>query len=117
MKHALLIISAAFSVTLAIILGLRISADALAVIVGVILGVLAGVPTTLLVVFVFMRRQSHAEQSRYPAAQHPPVVVINTNDKPPGGSPAALPPPYPLSGTRKWTVVGDEETGSPGTEG
>lgn len=112
MKRGLLFISFAFSISLALILGLRISSDALAVIIGVILGVLASLPTTLLLVFVSSRQQNKLNQPPYPPGQHPPVVVINASDKPPAYAPSALPPAYPANGTRRWTVIGDEETDS-----
>jgi len=111
-KRGLFIISLIFSVTFAVILGLRVSTDALAVITGVVLGVVASVPTTLLVIYFLFRQRDKADQLPYPPAQHPPVVVINASDKPQGYAPPALPPVYPSNGGRKWTVIGDEETDS-----
>ena len=52
MKRSFLIIGVIFVITLAVVFGLRASADAMAVVIGVILGVAAGIPTTLLLVFV-----------------------------------------------------------------
>ncbi len=112
MKRVLLLTSATFSVTLAIILGLRVSTDALAVMVGVILGILASLPMTLLLAYFLLRHRPQNEQGAYPSGQYPPVVVINGGDKGASYGPPALPPTYAASGGRKWTVIGEEETGT-----
>jgi len=110
MKRSLLIIGVAFVVTLAVIFGIRASADALAVVLGVILGVLASVPTTFLVTYL-LTRSRHETRPSYPAqqlSQQPPVVVINAPDKPAISSPVT-PVNSPAPG-RKWTVIGDSDT-------
>lgn len=111
MKRGLLIVGVTFAIVLAIMFGTRVSADALAVIVGVVLGIVASVPTTLMVIFI-MTRQRQLDKSWPQVAQQPPVVVINATDKPalaPSANPA-LALPYPSDPTRKWTVIGDTET-------
>ena len=113
MKRSLLIIGIAFAVTLAIVFGTRVSADALAVIVGVILGILAGIPTTLLVIFIMTRQRPGLNSGASPyMSSQPPVVVINAADRPAMAAPAtpALALPYSTEPTRKWTVIGDMET-------
>jgi hypothetical protein len=114
MKRAILIMGLTFMVTLAIIFGLRVSADALAVVIGVILGIVASVPTTALVVYMLMRPRANYQQQVPPQAfQQPPVVVINASD--PNRQLGAAPPPsWPSPGptvqARKWTVIGDTDT-------
>ena len=111
MKRGLIVIGAAFAITLALTLGFRVSADALAVMVGVSLGIIASIPTTMLVIFVMTRQQSRLEKNMTHFPQQPPVVVVNAADKPQGHPPTpALPPPYSTNGARKWTVIGDIET-------
>ena len=108
MKRSFLIISVVFMITLAVIFGFRASADAIAVVIGVILGVAAGIPTTLLILFVLMRQNGKSDASVQQSSQ-PPVIVINAGDKPQAytpSPPALLPPP---NGGRKWTVIGDTE--------
>jgi hypothetical protein len=108
MKRSFLIIGIAFVITLALVFGLRASADAMAVVIGVILGVAAGIPTTLLILFVLMRQHGKPDPSVHPSSQ-PPVIVINAGDKPQAYTPQ--PPallPAPNSG-RKWTVIGDTQ--------
>jgi hypothetical protein len=50
-RFILLILGLAFVVTLAVIIGQRLSAEAMAVMVGVVAGVAASIPTSLLVVW------------------------------------------------------------------
>ena len=108
-KRIVAVFSTLFVITLAIIFGLRVSADALGVIIGVILGIMASVPTTLLLVFI-LARQHKAERPPYGLPQQPPVIIVNGPDKPAGyTSPPALPIPYQTNGHRRWTVIGDEE--------
>ena len=115
MKRSFLILGIVFTITLAFIFGTRVSADALAVIVGVILGILAGIPTTALVIFMLSRqRQGLNLGSSAQTTSQPPVIVINATDRASltSPSPPALSLPYPTEPTRKWTVIGDSETES-----
>lgn len=106
MKRALLIMGICFSVTLAIVFGVRVSADALAVIIGIVLGVASTVPTTLMTVYLLTRHR--ASQNPPVLPYQPPVVVINTPDKPGLTQPAASLPTLPTP--RQWTVIGDTDT-------
>jgi hypothetical protein len=113
MKRGLLFTVLAFVITLAVVFGLRASADALAVIIGVILGVVASVPTTFLITYALLRSGQHQlpPPGHHPfPAQQPPVVVINAPEKPAIMAAPTLPMLTPASQARKWTVIGDEET-------
>jgi len=110
MKKGLLIIGVSFAITLAIVIGTRISADALAVIVGVVLGVAGSIPTAVVIAYVFTRARSTPEPHLPPPYQ-PPVVVINGSDRanlPP--QPLTLPTLSPPGQGRKWTVIGADDT-------
>jgi hypothetical protein len=77
-----------FVVALAVVVGKRMSAEAMAVVVGVVCGVAAGIPTSVLLLAAVTRRDRQrleelGHQAR--AASYPPVVVIQ------GGAPQALP--------------------------
>ncbi|MFN8457426.1 MAG: hypothetical protein U0401_22665 [Anaerolineae bacterium] len=109
MKKGLLIVGVTFAITAAIIFGTRVSADALAVVVGVFLGVLTSVPTTLLVIFI-LTRPKPGERNGIATPPSPPVIVVNAAERNALAAPPALPPPYPVEPVRKWTVVGDVET-------
>ena len=118
MKRTAAIVGAVFAVALAVLIGTRMSADALGVVVGVVCGVLASVPTSLVLVWVLVRRMQReaAEVGARPGlgnSPYPPVVVVNpgpgygvTGYGPPVASPS-LPAP---GGARTFKVVGDEET-------
>jgi hypothetical protein len=110
-----------FTVTLAVIVGNRLSDEALAVLAGAVCGVGAAIPTSLLIVAVSRRRDRGPEPRRQQSVAqgaYPPVVVVT----PPGGQGRsggwnALPPSVSSSlqppMERHFTVVG----GSPADEG
>lgn len=84
-----IILGLVFAVTLAVVVGKRMSAEAMAVIIGVVCGIAAGIPTSVLLLLVMSHRdqqqfEGSGQQSR--VGTLPPVVVIQ------GGSPQALPP-------------------------
>jgi hypothetical protein len=118
MKRAITLVGIAFAVGLAVVVGNRMSSDAIALVVGVVCGVLASVPTSLLVIWAMGRRgQSMAVESQARngvGGPYPPVVVVNPG---PGyGMPGyGAPPPgwdrqLPAGGPRQFKVVGEEET-------
>ncbi|MEE8391107.1 MAG: hypothetical protein V3S14_09970 [Anaerolineae bacterium] len=109
-----------FAVTLAVIIGNRLSDEALAVLAGAVCGVGAAIPTSLLVVAVSHRRdESRVRPTTYPPfaqGPYPPVIVVA-----PPGLPAqplqaggqqganawnALPPSFDAPTQRHFTVVG-----------
>jgi hypothetical protein len=122
MKRTLAIIGAAFAVALAVVIGNRMSADAMAVVVGVVCGVLASIPTSLLLIWALGRRgygagaTTEGQARNNTGTQYPPVVVVNPGPGygMPGYGPSPPPPierrlPPPGS-PRTFKVVGDEET-------
>ncbi len=99
----------AFAVTLAIVVGNRLSDESLAVLAGAVCGVGAAIPTSLLIVWVSRRQETRSPAyPAYPQGAYPPVVVV----APPGGQQhipgwnAAPPPGWNTSGERQFTVVG-----------
>jgi len=105
-----------FGITLAVVVGNRMSAEAMAVVVGVVCGVAAGIPTSVLLLLTMNRRdRRHGEGDEQAArfAGNPPVIVIQ------GGAPQALPSgqqagywpvaPPAMPGQRQFQVVGDED--------
>jgi len=121
MKRTVAIVGAAFAVALAVVVGNRMSADAMAVVVGVACGVLASVPTSLLLIWALGRRGravSEGERSGNVRGgnQYPPIVVVNPGSGyhvPGYGSLPGLPPAASLpipSGPRSFRVVGEEAT-------
>ena len=99
----------AFAVTLAVLIGNRLSDQALAVLAGAVCGVGAAIPTSLLVVAVSRWRDGPRAPPMAPVPQnpYPPVVVV----APPGGQPGStawntLPPSFNTPVQRHFTVVG-----------
>jgi hypothetical protein len=88
LKHIVTVIGLAFAITLAVMIGKRMSAEAMAVVVGIVCGVLASVPASLLLLLVLGRGEGQARESRREAEGrgYPPVVIVQ------GGTPQALPP-------------------------
>jgi hypothetical protein len=124
-KTILLLSLVAFSVTLAVIVGQRLSAESMAVIVGVVAGVAASIPTSLIVVWVAARPAPAPVERAAPAGQ-PRLVVVqpqaamqplpsptysyaqpqpvqHLSYAPAYGMPAYAPPPQ-----RTFTVIGGE---------
>ena len=99
----------AFAVTLAVVVGNRLSNESLAVLAGAVCGVGAAIPTSLLIVAVARRRDEPRVQPPMPQGAYPPVVVVT----PPGGQQRpdtwdAFPPSLSAPMQRHFTVVGDE---------
>jgi hypothetical protein len=118
---ALGLVALAFAVTLAVIVGNRLSDEALAVLAGAVCGVGAAIPTSLLILAIARRRDKPAmdwdgarQPHLYPQQQgaYPPVIVVappNTQQQPfnwNGGYPSSLAPPT----QRQFTVVGGTPT-------
>ena len=117
------LLGAIFCISLAVVVGTRMSVDATALVLGVACGVLASIPTSLLLIWAIGRRDQAIGRSggANPGYQYPPVVVVNPgsgNNRPAWGQPGLpgyddmpLPP-----GGRQFRIVGDAETpaGAPG---
>jgi len=99
------IVGVAFTVTLAVVVGQRLSDQAMAVLAGTACGVGASIPTSILIIWA-MRRQQRAQQPQAPPLPnaYPPVVVV----QPPAQ--ASLPGPQGYLNLppvrRKFTIVG-----------
>jgi hypothetical protein len=101
-----------------IVVGVRLSTDALSIIVGALLGMMAILPTIALVAFLLKKNQE-AMASQASNAHQPPVVVVSGGVMPshffqpqqqqPQNTPALLPPPG-QSAPRKFHLMGYEET-------
>jgi uncharacterized SAM-binding protein YcdF (DUF218 family) len=123
MRNAILLILAAAAAALAGVMAYRLSADALAMILGVLLGFLALIPALIIAVVALRRSQEQAAPP--PPGAHtsqPPVVVVSGGGWPqmlPMGQPAAQPgsfgpqamlPAPPPSAPRQFRIMGYEAT-------
>ena len=116
MKKCGLIFGSIFTLGLLAVIAMKLSEDAIAVIIGVGLGVLASVPTSLVIAYILSRQQNVGkwgnQPSGLPQAQHPPVVIVNGGQHQPGLSAGQANQPFyqvPTS-QRTFTVVGEETT-------
>jgi hypothetical protein len=104
------LIAGGFGITLAVLIGNRLSTEAMAVLAGAVCGVGAAIPTSLLIIAVTQRRR-HTETTQAPQQQFTQPVVF--------ALPQAQPPaPTPLPATwdkapiqRHFHVVGDAGMG------
>jgi hypothetical protein len=83
MRQIVILLALAFMVTLGVVIGTRMSSDAIAVLVGVMAGVAASIPCALLLMAVTRRREAEEEapDGRAPYEdpryrQAPPVIVV-----------------------------------------
>jgi hypothetical protein len=114
MRLVAVIVLLAFAVTLAVVVGTRLSADALAVVVGVACGVAAGIPVSMLILATLNRRaEASLSRGATPgmpqSTSYPPVVVIQGGTPGPSG---LVPPYYPSAveaAPRRFRIVGEEE--------
>ena len=117
MKKFLYVTGVIFVITLAVVMGTRMSPDALAVVIGIICGVLASIPTSAMLVWVMRQRDKQIEmqlgQGRPYGGQYPPVVVVNGQQQP-NGYGSSYPAPAlmsgPPAGGRSFKVIGQENT-------
>ena len=119
MRKFLFIAGVAFAIALAVVVGFRISPDAMAVIIGIICGVLASIPTTAILLWVLRQRDRQLEAQFGPmrAGHYPPVVVVNgqgTNGHGYMTAPPALTARTTPPGVRDFKVIGQENTESVG---
>ncbi len=120
MKKVLPLLMLGFGVALAVIIGQRMSTDAMAVVIGVAVGVAASVPTSLLLVALLRReRRSYRDepppQPAYPSFQQPNFIVLDPAQLMAQRNlqqPQPVMPPPMLSqdaGMRRLRVVGAED--------
>lgn len=89
LKQLLLVVGLVFGIAMAAVVGKKMSAEAMAVVVGVVCGVAAAIPSSILLMVASARRdrqQTDAMDARPRQQASPPVVVIQS------GPPPALPP-------------------------
>ena len=110
MKKWLVVGFLLFSVTLAVVAGLRLSRDSLAVVMGVLFGVAASIPTSLLILAVV--RRSEARRDMQQPYGYPPVIIVSPGE----GARRFLPPAYPTepiieSEPRRFRIIGEGPEG------
>ncbi len=117
MKQFLSLLVIIFCVTLAVVIGNRMSSEAMAVVVGVVCGVAASIPVSILILLVSNRlgRQQEPAARAQPMSPYghayPPVVMIAPFGQGYGLQPPAMASPaYNLmpQQPRQFQIIGDE---------
>jgi hypothetical protein len=88
LRLGVLLVTLAFAVALAVIVGRKMNTEAMAILIGIVCGAGASIPTTALLVVLLLRRERRREEDLARQSQrgaYPPVVVIQ------GGVPQAMP--------------------------
>lgn len=101
-----------FGVALAYVIGVRMSTDAMAVVIGVAVGVTASVPMSLLLVALLRRQQSRMDIGARPEPQMPApqVLVLPQLPQPQQTYANYVPlPPEEMGGAHRVRVVGHEQ--------
>ena len=109
MRNLAIVAVVVFAVALAVIVGQRMSTDAMAVVIGVACGVLASIPTSLLILAVSDRQWGQGGREVRSQGDYPPVVIVS-----PGSTqPRYLQPPFQAPSVqgpeRQFRVIGDED--------
>jgi len=120
MKKLIVPLMLGFGMVLALVIGRRMSTDAMAVVIGVAVGVASSVPTSLLLMALLRRErvlgslQGGGERGGQALAPPPSVVVLNASDL--VGARREAPqiplPPVDLiqdGGMRRLRVIGEDE--------
>lgn len=96
MKNRMVItlIGSAFAVALAVVIGLRLSTEAMAVIAGVVAGVAASIPASLIVIWL-ATRNAVTGPAREPQTNEPRIIYVNTTPPPSWPNAMSSPPHIP----------------------
>ena len=118
MRNSITIGGIAFAVALAVIVGSRLSSEALAVVVGAVCGISATIPVTLALVIAASQNWGRADTAPIglpPATPpQPPVIVVSPPPLPmtlgslPGAHPPATPTHYLGLSPREFKIIGGE---------
>lgn len=115
-RQLAVVLGIVFVIALAVVVGKRMSAEAMAVVVGVVCGVAAGIPASILLLVVMTRRdRQRSEEAQYRVRRQdtPPVLVIQGGSQQPfslGPQAGYWPAPHPGPGAgRQFNVVGDDD--------
>jgi hypothetical protein len=120
MKRLVYLVGIAFAISMAAVLGYRMSSDAMAIVVGIFFGMVASIPTSLLLVYALRQRdgarhdlQNPASYRYQPYGGYPPVVVVappSQNGYPYSSPIPSLPAPAHGPQSRSFKIVGQENT-------
>jgi hypothetical protein len=125
MKNGIILAGMVFAVALAVIVGNRLSDEAMAVVVGAVCGISASVPVSVALVIAASRNWGRSEQGQGPreveydygthryAPQQPQILVVSAPQQQPYGYQPNQYYPTPLiddaaNSPRQFKIIGDE---------
>ncbi|RME76690.1 MAG: hypothetical protein D6784_05295 [Chloroflexi bacterium] len=110
MKQFVFFSGAVFAAVFAVVAGFRLSADAMAVVVGIVCGVLASIPMSAVLVWTLRLRDRQLQAQYGPGngTQYPPVIVVNGQGT--AGTSSAPPMLTANGGPRQFKIIGQEST-------
>lgn len=106
LRRTFLIALTVFAVTLAIVIGKRLSGEALAMLLGVVMGVSASLPGSFLLFQIASR--AHTSTPATPATSSPRVLVVQTPAPSSRVEAATHPTPVTLPSPRQFVVIGED---------
>lgn len=113
--HFLLVLPLiAFAITLGIVIGERLSQEAMIVVIGVVAGIAASIPTSLLTAWIVAHKTRTAATAstpipappRTPSSEEPRILVVHAPAPP--SAPAALYPEMARE-PRRFNIIGDPD--------
>lgn len=100
----------AFAITLAVIIGGRLSSEAVSILLGVVIGVAASLPANLIIIWAFKRTQQPASPPEPRIVIVPPTASATPQPSLPAGLESwAAPRPAPEARPRQFVVIGGDE--------
>jgi len=103
-RHILLLALSAFGITLAILIGLRLSTEALAILLGVLIGVAASLPSTLILAWAI-----HRQPPTTAPAPAPTITILPSPLATPTLPPVLQLSSHPAPAKRQFIVIGGDE--------
>jgi len=112
MRNTLILATIAFAVALAIIVGNKLSNEAMAVVVGTVCGIGASIPVSIGLVIAsshnWGKQNAHEEVAR---GYQPPIVIVNPQQAPMAYGPSSYYLPAPMNSpieSREFKIIGGE---------
>jgi hypothetical protein len=114
LRTIFLLCALTFTITLAVVVGVRLSEQAMAVVVGVVAGVAASIPTSLIVTWVATRnalanQPPATPHTAAPTEERPPVIFVQAPPAPLPYDRRFLVPPATPQPRRAFNILGGED--------
>jgi hypothetical protein len=108
-----------FCITLGIVIGYRMSAEAMAVVIGIVCGVAASIPMSAVILSYVAKNKTSApelSQKAQSPAYTPPIYIVERDSRSQFRQDRALQPPAIIPSPRQFRIVGQEWKSPAGEE-